>query len=43
MSLDKIFKNQSLESLHYQLKHPKALKIKEFNFNRGEAPKHDKL
>lgn len=32
MSLDKVFKNHSLEALHYQLKHPKKMIYKEFDF-----------
>lgn len=43
VSLDKVFKNQSLESLHYNLKHPKAFKIKDFNFDKGEPPQQNNL
>ena len=34
MSLDKVFKNHSLEGLHYQLKHPKKIKFKIICINK---------
>lgn len=43
MSLDKVFKHQSVEGLNYKLKNPKFYKIKEFDFSRFEKPRPDYL
>jgi len=43
MSLDKVFKNQSLESLHINLKNPKKLVIKSFDLSRIEGKNVENL